>query len=244
MFPFLTLFWSRDSCHWSMNKEYHFPNGGFVRQAFYIVSGFCWRTLYVVDITMMPKRPPGVKLPFFVSFFRTDCKVTKLFLGKGNYSYYYIDAALQLGLFTKVYCVKKCISKWKFIVMKVNRFMAYAVKNKLWNTDFCLPSFAPTKNIFVYLLVTFHAFQIHVHFHYCTLKRAKILEFQHFCAPAFFSSVHKSWNFNSTFSTFVSCRKNTQQKSRTPKITSTKTWKKIQNSFPYANIQNRPDVHK
>ena len=34
MFPFLTLFWSRDSCHWSMNKEYHFPNVGFSPQAF------------------------------------------------------------------------------------------------------------------------------------------------------------------------------------------------------------------
>ena len=34
MFPFLTLFWSRDSCNWSMSKDDHFPTISFVQWVF------------------------------------------------------------------------------------------------------------------------------------------------------------------------------------------------------------------
>ena len=40
MFLFLTLFWLGDSCHWSMNKEYHFQMLALIDKHFYLASGF------------------------------------------------------------------------------------------------------------------------------------------------------------------------------------------------------------
>ena len=40
MFPFLTLFWSWDSCCWSMSKDDHFPIVSFVWQAFLLSVRF------------------------------------------------------------------------------------------------------------------------------------------------------------------------------------------------------------
>ena len=40
MFHFLSFFWPRDSCHWSMSKDDHFPNISFVQWAFLYSVGF------------------------------------------------------------------------------------------------------------------------------------------------------------------------------------------------------------
>ena len=47
MFSFLTLFWSWDSCCWSISKDVHFPMASFALRAFNLASGFCWHTLYI-----------------------------------------------------------------------------------------------------------------------------------------------------------------------------------------------------
>ena len=47
----------------------------------------------------------------------------------------------------------------------------------------------------MYLLVTFHTFQIHVHFHYCTLKRGEMLKFEHFWTLGKKISMQKCWKF-------------------------------------------------
>ena len=54
MFLFVTvLFWSRDSCHSSMNKEYQFPNVDFVLQAFlYRVRFLLTHPVYVLENTL------------------------------------------------------------------------------------------------------------------------------------------------------------------------------------------------